>query len=61
MITDVKAIGTSRNIKYGVLHFIKGEQEQFKDVSEKSDHICQHEALTVFDFSLLEAFHKKQE
>jgi len=61
MVTNVKGIGTSSNIKYGMHHFIKGEQEQFKDVSEKSDHICQHEALTVFDFSLLEAFTKKQE
>jgi len=60
MITNVSLLGTPRHVKYANTHFIKGEQEQFKDVDDESDHICQHEALTVFDVSLLEAFNKKQ-
>lgn len=60
MITNIKAIDSSRNIKYGATHFLKGEIEQFKDAEDESEHICQHEALIAFDFSLLESLNKKQ-
>jgi len=58
--TDVSVLGTPRKVTYGNTHFYRAQQEQFKDVDDKSDHICQHECLEMFDFSLLEAFNKKQ-
>jgi len=59
MVTNIKLLGTPREIKWANTHFIKGHQQQFKDVDEKTDHICQHESLIVFDFYSLDDFNKK--
>jgi len=58
-ITHVRLLGTPRVVKWANTHFIKAHQQQFKDVDDKSEHICQHESLTAFDFYALDDFNKK--